>query len=158
MYCGIWPLTWFSLLDDIITWWCHLPSVTCYLSLAICHWLPVAWQVICFLTFPIWNLLKFAKTCFISLVVVRLVLFFVSIHRLYYTQNVQFELKVSMQKSGWKNMPRSLSNLSKCDKFWLAKLNLHFSTQFGRYLRPRCIFFKTDFCIELLSSSRTFWV
>ena len=56
---------------------CHLLFVTCYLLLAICYLLSVNCYLlvaICYMVY-IWNLLLLAQTCFLSLVIVRLIIF-----------------------------------------------------------------------------------
>ena len=84
--------------------------------------------------------------------------FFCSVHRLHYTQNVRLELRISTQISFLKNMhrgPRYWPNCGEKWRFGLASQNLsHFDTLLGL----RGIFFKTDFCVEILSLSRMFWV
>ena len=79
-----------------------------------------------------------------------------SVYRVHGTQNDRLELTVSTQKSVLKNMHRVLKYLPKCPKicrFGLATWILAHSDQ---YLGTRCIFFKTEFCVETVSSSRSF--
>ena len=84
--------------------------------------------------------------------------FFRSIYRVHGTQNDRLELTVLMQKSVLKNMLGVLRYWAKHAKNRVAKPNLHIFRQFGRYLGTRCIFFNTDFYVETVRSSRSFWV
>ena len=43
-------------------------------------------------------------------------------------------------------------------KIWRFGLATWILAYFAKYLRTQCTFFKTDFCIETMSSSRSFWV
>ena len=65
---------------------------------------------------------------------------------------------VSMQKSVLKNMHRDRRYWPKCLKIWRFGLATWILAHFAQYLWTRCILFKTDFCIETVSSSRSFWV
>ena len=71
------------------------------------------------------------------------------------TQIDQLELAVSTQKSVLKNIHRVPRYEPKCAKIWVTKLNQHILQRFGQYLGTRSIFFKTDFCVETVSSSRS---
>ena len=79
-------------------------------------------------------------------------------YRLHGTQNDRLELTVSTQKSVLKNMHWGLRYWPKRAQIEVAKPNLHILRHFGQYLRTRYVFFKTDFCIETVGSSRSFWV
>ena len=46
----------------------------------------------------------------------------------------------------------------KSEQNWPSKPNLQNLIHFDRYLGTRCIVFKTDFCIETVSPSRSFWI
>ena len=62
-------------------------------------------------------------------------------------------LTVSTQKLVLKNLQRVPRYRPKSAKFCWFGLEGQFWTLFGRYLGTRCIFFKTDFCVETVSSS-----
>ena len=64
-------------------------------------------------------------------------------------------LTISTQKSVLKNMHRVPRYYQKSAQSWPSKPNQQNLTHFGRYLGTRCIFFKTDFCIETVSLSRS---
>ena len=76
----------------------------------------------------------------------------------YRVQGIQIDrlgLTVSMQKSVLKNMHRVQRYYQKSVLNRPSKLKQQNLTHFGRYLGTRCIFFKTDFCIETVSPSRS---
>ena len=77
-------------------------------------------------------------------------------YRVHGTQNDRLESRVSTQKSVFKNMHRVPRYLAKRPKNQVAKPNLHNFGCFCQYLGTRCIFFKTDFCVETLGSSWSF--
>ena len=77
---------------------------------------------------------------------------FFSDYRVHGTQIDWLGLTVPMQKSVLKNMYRkSVRNRP-------SKPNQQNLTHFGRYLRTWHIFFKTDFCVGILSPSRSIWI
>ena len=76
-------------------------------------------------------------------------------YRLHGTQNDRLELTVSTQKSFLKNMHWVLRYWPKCAQIQVTKPNLHILRHFGPYLGTLYVFFKTDFCIETVSSSRS---
>ena len=80
------------------------------------------------------------------------------VYRVHYTQNDRLEITISTQKSVWKNMLRIPRYWSKCVKIWGFGLADQIPTHLYQYLRIRCIFFKTDCCVETVSSSRSFWI
>ena len=67
-------------------------------------------------------------------------------------------LTVPTQKSVLKNMYRVPRYYQKSAQNRSTKPNQQKLTHFGWYLRTRCIFFKTDFCIEIVSLSRSIWI
>ena len=67
-------------------------------------------------------------------------------------------LTVSMQKSVLKNMHRVPRYHQKSVKNWPSKPNQQNLTHFGRFLWPRCIFFKIVFCVETVSPSQSIWI
>ena len=77
-------------------------------------------------------------------------------YRVHGTQNDRLESRVSTQKLVFKNMHWVLRYWPKCAQIQVAKPNLHILRHFGQYLRTWYVFFKTDFCIETVSSSRSF--
>ena len=81
-----------------------------------------------------------------------------SVYGLHGTQNDRLELTVSTQKTVSKKTHRVPRYWPKCAKIQVAKPNLIILRHFGQYLGTRCVFFKTVFCVETLSSSRSFWV
>ena len=81
---------------------------------------------------------------------------FCSVYRLHGTQNDRLELTVSTQKTVSKKMHRVPRYWPKCAKIEVAKPNLIILRLFGQYLGTRCVFFKTVFCVETVSSSRSF--
>ena len=80
------------------------------------------------------------------------------VYRVHCTQNDRLEPTVSTQKSVLKNFNRVRRYEQKCVQIQVAKPNLNIFGYFGWFLRNRCVFFKTDFCVETVSSSRSFWV
>ena len=85
-------------------------------------------------------------------------IFFCFVYRLHGTQNDRLELTVSMRKSVLKNTHWVLRYWPKSLKIWRFGLATSIWARFGQYLRTQCIFFKTDFCVETVSSSWTFRV
>ena len=79
-----------------------------------------------------------------------------SVYRVHGIQNNRLELTVSTQQSVLKNMHQVLSYWSKCPKFSRFGLASPIWTRFDQYLGIRCIFFKTDCCVETVSSSQLF--
>ena len=77
-------------------------------------------------------------------------------YRVYGSQNDGLEPRVSTQKSVLQNMHRVPRYWQKCIQIYLFKQNVKNFLHFCQYLRTRCIFFKTDFCVETLGSSRLF--
>ena len=77
--------------------------------------------------------------------------------RLHGTQNDQLEPTIPTQKSVLKNIDRVPRYQPKCVWIQVNKPNLHMIKHFGSFLSTRWIFFKTDFCVETMSSSRSFW-
>ena len=76
----------------------------------------------------------------------------------YGVHGIQIErlgLTVPTQKSVLKNMHRVPRYYQKSVQNRPSKPNQQNLTHFGRYLRTRDIFFKTDFCVETVSSSRS---
>ena len=67
-------------------------------------------------------------------------------------------IMVSMQKTVLKNMHRVLRYWQKCVKCYWFGLEGRFWTVFWYYLGTRCIFFKTDFCVETVRLSRSIWI
>ena len=78
-----------------------------------------------------------------------------SVYKVYGTQNDRLELTVSTQKSVLKNMHRVPRYYQKSVENRPSKPNQQNLTHFGRYLGTQCIFFKTDFCVETVSPSRS---
>ena len=76
-------------------------------------------------------------------------------YRVHGIQIDRLGLTVSTQKSVLKNMQPVPRYHQKSVKNWPSKPNQQNLTHFGRYLGTRCIFFKTDFCIETVSLSRS---
>ena len=82
-------------------------------------------------------------------------LFFTSSnYRAHGTPNDRLEPRVSLQKSIWKYMHLVQRYLQKGKIF----LTFSWKAEFCQFIRTRCKFFKTNFCIETLGSSRTLWV
>ena len=79
-----------------------------------------------------------------------------SVYGLHGTQNDRLELTVSTQKTVSKKTHRVPRYWPKCAKIEVAKPNLIILRLFGQYLGTRCVFFKTVFCVETVSSSRSF--
>ena len=79
-------------------------------------------------------------------------------YRVHYTQNDRLKLTVSTQKLVLKNMHQFPRYWSKCVKIWGFGLAGEIPTHLYQYFRIQYIFFKTDFCVETVSSSRLFWV
>ena len=77
------------------------------------------------------------------------------VYRVHYTQNNRLELTVSTQKSVLKNIHRVPRNYQKSVENRPSTPNQQNLTHFGRYLGTRGIFFKTDFCVETVSPSRS---
>ena len=79
-----------------------------------------------------------------------------SVYGLHGTQNDRLELTVSTQKTVLKKthrVPRYWPKSLKIMRFGLATSIL---AHFGQYLETRCIFLETVFCVETVSSSRSF--
>ena len=109
----------------------------CYLSLTICYLLYVA----CFLTLSIWNLLLLAKTCFLLLVVVRLVIF--SVLRVWLLLTVNIDHPVSMS---FKNLLQLFLLLTCC--VYLFSIKAQFSRV--RINKMKCLINKCwEFLIHL---------
>ena len=79
-------------------------------------------------------------------------------YRVHGIQNDRLNLTISTQKSVLKNTHRVPSYYEKTVQNWHSKPNHQNSTHFCRYLGTRCIFFKTDFCIETVGLSRSIWI
>ena len=92
----------------------------------------------------IWPLYRWKKIC--------------SDYRVHGIQIDRLRLTVSMQKSVLKNMHRVPRYHQKSVKNWPSKPNQQNLTHFGRFLWPRCIFFKIVFCVETVSPSRSIWI
>ena len=103
-----------------------------------------------------WVIYLVGSASYISVTPFIAQIFFCLIYRLHGTQNDRLEPTVSAQKSVLKNIDRVPRYQPKCVQNRVAKPNLHIFQHFGLYLRTRCIFFKTDFCVETVSSSRSF--
>ena len=81
-----------------------------------------------------------------------------SVYELHGTQNNRLELTVSTQKTVLKKthrVPRYWPKSLKIMRFGLATSIL---AHFGQYLGTWCVFFEIVFCVETVSSSRSFWV
>ena len=79
----------------------------------------------------------------------------------YGVHGIQIErlgLTVPTQKSVWQNMDRVPRYYQKSVQNRPSKPNQQNLTHFGRYLGTRCTFFKTDFCVETVSQSRSIWI
>ena len=76
-------------------------------------------------------------------------------YRVHGIQIDQLGLMISTQQSVLKNMHRVLRYHQKSVQNWTSKPNQQILTYFGRYLRTRCIFFKTDCCVEIVTPSRS---
>ena len=70
-------------------------------------------------------------------------------YRIHGIQIDRLGLTVSTQKSVLKNMHRVPRYYQKDVKNRPSQPNQQNLTHFGQYLRTRCIFFKTDFCVDL---------
>ena len=79
-------------------------------------------------------------------------------YRLLGTQNDRLKPTVSTQTSVLKNMYLVLRYWQKCIRIWLFKQNDKIWLPFCQYLWTQCIFSETDFYIETVGSSRSFWV
>ena len=79
-------------------------------------------------------------------------------YRVHGIQIDRLRLTVSMQKSVLKNMHWVPRYHQKSVKNWPSKPNQQNLTHFGRFLWPRCIFFKIVFCVETVSPSRSIWI
>ena len=79
-------------------------------------------------------------------------------YRVHGIQIDRLGLTVSMQKSVLKNMHRVPRYYQKSVQNRPSKPNLQNLIHFDRYLGTRCIVFKTDFCIETVSPSRSIWI
>ena len=79
-------------------------------------------------------------------------------YRVHGIQNDRLNLMVSMLKSVLKNMHRVPRYYQKTVQNRLSKPNQQNMTYFGRYIRTRCIFFKTKSRVETVSPSRSIWI
>ena len=79
-------------------------------------------------------------------------------YRVHGTQNDQLEPRVSTQKSVFKNMQRVPRYRPKSVQNRPSKPNQQNLAHFDWYLGTRCIFFKTDFCVETVSPSPSIWI
>ena len=75
-------------------------------------------------------------------------------YRVHGIQINQLGLTISTQQLVLKKVHRVLRYHQKSVQNWTSKPNQQILTYFGRYLRTRCIFFKTDCCVEIVSPSR----
>ena len=79
-------------------------------------------------------------------------------YRVHGIQIDRLRLTVSMQKSVLKKKHWVPRYYQKSGQNRPSKPNLQNLTHFDWYLGTRCIVFKTDFCIETVSPSRSIWI